>query len=88
MKIKIQLVLVITLLSSVVTTNAQKNNTFQSVVLDSTLTDQANAIVRSEEVIINIKSINTIIVKTKRVVTVLNKYGNKHADFMKDIAQR
>ncbi|WP_158250404.1 DUF3857 domain-containing protein [Aquimarina sp. I32.4] len=81
MKIKIQLVLVITLLSSVVTTNAQKNNIFQSVVLDSTLTDQANAVVRSEEVTIDIKSINTVIVKTRRVVTVLNKYGNKHADF-------
>ncbi len=39
----------------------------------------ANAVVRSEEISIEVKSIDKIIIHKKRAVTVLNEYGERHA---------
>lgn len=74
------LVLVVFVLCNSMQIAAQDNLKLQSVILDSVLTKNANAIVRSEEVIIEINSTHSVTVKTKRIVTVLNKLGNKHAD--------
>ncbi|WP_062056168.1 transglutaminase-like domain-containing protein [Aquimarina longa] len=59
---------------------AQDAMQLQAMILDSTLTKNANAIVRSEDVTIVINSKKSITVKTKRVVTVLNKLGNGYAN--------
>ncbi len=77
---KILLVSVVFTLFCIVQTTAQDDLRLQAILLDSTLTKNANAIVRSEEIVIEIKSINTVVVKTKRIVTVLNKHGNGYAD--------
>ncbi|WP_108808333.1 DUF3857 domain-containing protein [Aquimarina spinulae] len=77
---KILLVSVVLTLFYVEQNSAQDDLRLQAILLDSTLTKNANAIVRSEEVTIEIKSINSVVVKTKRIVTVLNKYGDGYAD--------
>ncbi len=77
---KILLVSVVLTLFCIEETSAQNDLRLQAVLLDSTLTKNANAIVRSEEVTIEIKSINAVVVKTKRIVTVLNKYGDGYAN--------
>lgn len=61
--------------------SAQEKKDVQTSKIDSLFTQNSDAIVRSEEVIIEINSINSIVVKTKRIVTVLNKNGVKHSDF-------
>ncbi|MEW7277180.1 DUF3857 domain-containing transglutaminase family protein [Aquimarina sp. 2201CG1-2-11] len=71
---------IVTLFCIVMHSNAQDTSKLQAIVLDSSLTKNANAIVRSEEVEIKINSIRSVTVKTKRIVTVLNKLGRKHAD--------
>ncbi|PKV49654.1 uncharacterized protein DUF3858 [Aquimarina sp. MAR_2010_214] len=78
---KMLLVSVVLTLFSIKSISAQDDLKLQAILLDSTLTKNANAIVRSEEVVIEISSIRSVTVKTKRIVTVLNKLGNKHADF-------
>ncbi len=60
--------------------SAQDNPDLQTSLIDPVLIENANAVVRSEEVIIEINSIKSVITKTRRVVTVLNKNGRKHAD--------
>ncbi|MFD2564260.1 DUF3857 domain-containing protein [Aquimarina rubra] len=77
---KIQLLLVVGFLCVLARTQAQGDLSLQAILIDSTLTENANAIVRSEDIVIEINSINSVTVKTKRIVTVLNKYGNRHAD--------
>ena len=61
--------------------SAQEKKDLQTSKIDSLLTKNADAVVRSEEVIVEINSVNSISVKTKRIVTVLNKNGNKYSDF-------
>ena len=77
---KLLTLFIVTFLCVVMHSNAQDTSKLQAIVLDSTLTKNANAIVRSEEVEIKINSIRSVTVKTKRIVTVLNKLGRKHAD--------
>ncbi|MBP2833725.1 DUF3857 domain-containing protein [Aquimarina sp. U1-2] len=48
--------------------------------IDSILIRGANAVVRSEEIIVEINSIRSITTKTKRIITVLNKFGDGYAD--------
>ncbi|MDN3595192.1 DUF3857 domain-containing protein [Zunongwangia endophytica] len=50
-------------------------NSYQSIVLKNELTEQANAILRDEHVLIEIEDVDDMTITTKRVVTVLNKYG-------------
>ncbi|WP_037316182.1 DUF3857 domain-containing protein [Salegentibacter sp. Hel_I_6] len=55
--------------------------------IDPNLLSNANAIVRNESIEISILSIDKMKIKTQRVVTVLNKYGEQHAqayDFYDD----
>ncbi len=80
MQKKIQLLLVAVFLCTFIRISAQDDLSLQAVILDSVLTENANAIVRSEAVEIQINSVNSVTVKNKRVVTVLNKYGNGYAD--------
>ncbi|TSE09955.1 DUF3857 domain-containing protein [Aquimarina algiphila] len=77
---KILLVSVVLTLFGIEQVTAQNNVKLQTILLDSTLTKNANAIVRSEDVTIEINSITSVVIKTKRTVTVLNKYGNGYAD--------
>ncbi len=80
-KLILSILLEIVVLSFVsVKVSAQENNETLIFLLDSTLTKDANAIVRSEEVVVEINSINSVTVKNKRIVTVLNKYGKGYAD--------
>ncbi|AXT51197.1 DUF3857 domain-containing protein [Aquimarina sp. BL5] len=80
MQKKVQLILVAVFLCVSAKVNAQDDLSLQAILIDSVLTKNANAIVRSEDIVITINSINSVTVKTKRVVTVLNKYGNPYAD--------
>ncbi|WP_417885843.1 DUF3857 domain-containing protein [Zunongwangia sp.] len=57
-------------------TYAQESS-YQSMFLDTTLTNHANAVVREQSIKIEIESIDEMHIKTHRVVTVLNKYGDK-----------
>ncbi|TPN85882.1 DUF3857 domain-containing protein [Aquimarina algicola] len=59
--------------------NAQDSN-LQTSQINPSLIEEANAIIRSEEIIVDIKSIHSVTIKTKRTITILNKYGNKNAD--------
>ena len=77
---KIQLIFITSVLCISTKINAQDDFSLQALLIDSVLTKNANAIVRSEDVLIQINAINSVVIKTKRVVTVLNKYGDRHAD--------
>ncbi|RZS92211.1 DUF3857 domain-containing protein [Aquimarina brevivitae] len=55
---------------------AQEFSDLQSIVLDSVLIQDANAVVRNEEIVVTIKSKNSVVITTSRTVTVLNRYGN------------
>ncbi len=71
---------VATLLFFFKVTTAQEKPELNISRIDSTLIQNANAVVRSEEVITEINSINSITTRTKRIVTVLNKDGKGYAD--------
>ncbi|MEW7290902.1 DUF3857 domain-containing protein [Aquimarina sp. 2304DJ70-9] len=60
---------------------AQDKLDLQTSLIDSTLIKNANAVVRSEEVIIEINSVNSVTTRTKRIVTVLNKEGRGYANW-------
>lgn len=49
---------------------------YQAVLLPSELTENANAIIRKENIKIELKSVDEMTITTERVVTVLNEYGN------------
>ncbi len=61
-------------------TSAQEEIDLKFSSIDTMLLKDANAVVRSEDVQIEINAINSITVKNKRIVTVLNKYGRGYAD--------
>jgi len=64
-------------LSLCFSTLAQESQ-YQSLLLDKSLTDNANAVIRLNQRTIEIPSISEMIIKKRRIVTVLNKNGNKH----------
>ena len=49
---------------------------FQSVALSDTLKDHADAVIRSDHMMVNIRSLTSMELKRERVVTVLNGRGN------------
>ncbi|MFD2725294.1 DUF3857 domain-containing protein [Hyunsoonleella rubra] len=53
---------------------------YSSTSIPNSLQEHANAVVRLDESIINIESRNNMVVTQKRVVTVLNKAGNKYVE--------
>lgn len=52
---------------------------YQSLLLDKSLTDNANAVVRLDQMNINLSATNEMFYEVKQVVTVLNKDGNSFA---------
>lgn len=60
-------------------TNSAQETQYQSLLLDKTLTDNANAVVRLDEMKINLLATNRMSYDVKQVVTVLNKNGNSFA---------
>ena len=48
--------------------------------IDEAMMDNANAVVRLNEVIVSLKSSSQMSVKEKRIITILNKKGNKNID--------
>ena len=62
-------------------------DSYQSIILKKELTEHANAIIRDETILIEVEDIDKMTVTTKRVVTVLNKYGDRYVhayDFYDD----
>ncbi|MEO1012081.1 MAG: DUF3857 domain-containing protein [Bacteroidota bacterium] len=52
---------------------------YSTFLLDKTLTDHANAVVRVDEIHIHLEERNKMRYTVKKAVTVLNKYGDDHA---------
>lgn len=57
---------------------AQETN-YQALVIDKALTENANAVVRLDEMTIDLNAKNEMVIHRKKAVTVLNKTGNRHA---------
>lgn len=57
-----------------------QNLDYSILGLSKELTENANACIRNHEVLINITSQKSMTIKTKRVVTVFNEYGQRHID--------
>lgn len=55
-----------------------QNNPYQSLLLDKRLTENANAIVRSDAMKIELHSSREMTVNHKKILTVLNKLGDRH----------
>ena len=51
-----------------------------ALTIPKELKENANSVIRSQEVVININSRQLYTTKTKRIITVLNEYGNKGID--------
>ena len=49
---------------------------YQSIILKKELTEHANAVLRDENILVEVEDVDKMTVTTRRVVTVLNKYGN------------
>lgn len=56
-----------------------QSDDLQIFALKKELTDNANAIIRLDEMIVDIVSKKEMVLKRKKIVTVLNEAGNKHA---------
>ena len=55
-----------------------QENVYQAHLLDKDLMENADAVVRLDEMTVDIVSQENMIISSKRAVTVFNKYGNKH----------
>ncbi len=60
-------------------TGIAQETEYQSLILDKSLTDNANAVVRLDEMKINLLATNKMLYEVRQVVTVLNKEGNSYA---------
>ena len=76
---KILSLLVMVIALNYVDVSAQDDMALRISLIDSTLLKDANAVIRSEEVVVEINAVNSITTKTKKIITVLNKYGDRHA---------
>ena len=59
-------------------TMAAQEISYQAIALDKDFTENANAVVRLDDMTVDILSQDNMVIRSKRVVTVLNKRGNKH----------
>lgn len=57
---------------------SQTEDAYNSFLIPQELKTKANAVVRYENQTVEIRAYNKMYVTTKRVVTILNKYGNRH----------
>ena len=80
MNFKVLLTLVILISSLIYSSNIQSQQVFRYTEIDSLLVKNANAVLRFENIQVDLNSSTSLIVKTKRVVTVLNKLGNSYAN--------
>ncbi len=76
-KLAIIIILMISL-SSVLTAQELEKTLLQSLLIKPELKKNANAVIRFEEVNIEIEGVDAITIKTKQVITILNKYGNRY----------
>jgi len=58
--------------------SAQEEN-YQSVLLNKAMTSNADAILRSDELVIDLKAQDAMTQRRKKVITVLNKMGDRYA---------
>ncbi len=72
--------LVVILTLSFFNASAQEQLDLKVSSIDSTLTKGANAVVRSEEVVIELSSTSSMTIKRKRIVTIFNKFGNSYTN--------
>ena len=61
-------------------TTAQDNSLFNSDLIPSELKANANSVIRLSSERVNIKSSSKMVVTLKRIITVLNKNGNRNVD--------
>jgi len=54
-----------------------QDNLYSSLTIDPELTKNANAVVRNETIGIEVKAYNKMVYTNKRIITILNKAGNK-----------
>lgn len=69
-----------TILLFVSLTLCSQNSQFSSLTIPEDLKTDANAVVRLNEVVVSLKSASEMSIKQKRIITVLNKQGNKNID--------
>lgn len=74
---KLKLVLAVILMACFSTAISQENLSFEKISFDLLL--NANAVLRNEEIRIELESVDKMIIHTKRTVTVLNEKGNSHS---------
>ena len=55
---------------------SSQNPEYQSILLPKELSQNANAVVRNEQIEIEIRAVDKMIIRTERVVTIFNEYGN------------
>ncbi len=53
---------------------------YSSLTIPEALSSHANAVVRKNDVVVSLNSPKEMVVVVKRIVTILNKEGNKHVD--------
>ena len=53
---------------------------YQSLLIKPELTTDANAVVRNEEIEIEIEAVDKLTIRTRRVITVLNEHGENHIE--------
>ena len=75
-KINNTIILIVLLLSTCIFSQEDIKLSYNQIPLE--LTENANAIVRLNELVITVEAVDQLIVKRKRIVTVLNKLGKAH----------
>ncbi|QXP73459.1 DUF3857 domain-containing protein [Tenacibaculum sp. AHE15PA] len=62
---------------------AQKNDNLSSLFISKELTENANAVIRLNDILVDIVAVDEMVITQKRIVTVLNKLGKTHIDAYK-----
>ncbi|MFL1012032.1 DUF3857 domain-containing protein [Flavisericum labens] len=57
-----------------------QENLYTSLTIPTPLSQEANAVIRLDDLFINLESSNEMLIRRKRIITVLNKAGNKSVD--------
>ncbi len=78
---KLTIFLIVLMLCS--TVFSQENQNLSSLFISKELKENANAIVRLNELVITVEAVDQLTIKQKRIVTVLNKLGKDHIDAYK-----
>jgi len=66
--------------ASTTSAKAQDKSMYQSLLIPSELKENANAIIRLNETQVHLTSSSEMVVRVRRIITVLNSNGNKHVD--------